>query len=117
MQNTMTDTRLQEFHQQNWYEVCEDEDLPVLSARQVQIKEKAIAIIKTVDGQVYAVDDSCPHRQGSLSEGMVYGNFVSCPLHAWSFNLSDGKARAPDSGRISCYGAKVEEGKIWVAVR
>lgn len=73
-------------------------DIPRLGARVVQTKQGDIAIFRTADDKVFALADKCPHKNGPLSQGIVHGNTVTCPLHNWRINLADGQAVAPDEG-------------------
>ncbi len=73
-------------------------DIPRLGARVVKTKEGDIAIFRTADDKVFALADKCPHKNGPLSQGIVHGHTVTCPLHNWRINLADGEAIAPDEG-------------------
>lgn len=73
-------------------------DIPRLGARVVQTKQGDIAIFRTADDKVFALADKCPHKNGPLSQGIVHGHTVTCPLHNWRINLADGQAVAPDEG-------------------
>ncbi len=73
-------------------------DIPRLGARVVQTEKGRIAVFRTRDDQVFAVHDTCPHKGGPLSQGMVSGTTVVCPLHNWKIDLNSGQAQAPDVG-------------------
>ncbi len=73
-------------------------DIPRLGARVVKTKQGDIAIFRTADDKVFALADKCPHKNGPLSQGIVHGHTVTCPLHNWRINLADGQAVAPDEG-------------------
>jgi nitrite reductase (NADH) small subunit len=73
-------------------------DIPRLGARVVKTTEGDIAIFRTADDKVFALADKCPHKNGPLSQGIVHGHTVTCPLHNWRINLADGQAVAPDEG-------------------
>ena len=60
----------------------------------VTIEERPLAVFR-VDGALYAVDNLCPHMNGDLSEGELRGYTLVCPLHAWEFDIRDGKCLAP----------------------
>ena len=79
----------------NWLNICELEEINPLGSRIVAGPKGDIAIFRTSDDQVFALDDRCPHKGGPLSQGIVAGDGVACPLHNWSIGLSDGCARAP----------------------
>ncbi|PLT47797.1 Nitrite reductase [NAD(P)H] small subunit [Paenibacillus pasadenensis] len=74
-----------------------------------------IALFKLTDGEVLAVENRCPHKGGKLSEGMVCGSAVHCPLHDWKIDLRTGQAQAPDEGSVRTYAADVDaEGSVWI---
>jgi nitrite reductase (NADH) small subunit len=56
------------------------------------------AIFRAADDHIFALLDKCPHKGGPLSQGIVYGESVACPLHNWQIKLVDGVAHAPDVG-------------------
>ena len=82
-----------------WIPVCKLDDIPVLGARRVQRAQGTpVAVFRNGENQVFALLDRCPHKGGPLSQGIVYGNNVACPLHNWQIRLTDGCAHAPDEG-------------------
>jgi nitrite reductase (NADH) small subunit len=97
-----------------WIKVCALEEIPLLGARVVKITGGEIAVFRTAGGEVFALRDRCPHRGGPLSQGIVYGRHVACPLHGWSIGLEDGTAMAPDVGCTPSYGTRVEQGVIYL---
>ncbi|MEP7242773.1 MAG: nitrite reductase small subunit NirD [Gammaproteobacteria bacterium] len=99
-----------------WLSVCRLEDIPVLGARVLMIKgADNIALFRTADDAVFALLDRCPHKGGPLSQGIVAGNTVTCPLHSWNINLADGMACAPDQGCAKRFPVRVENGEVWLA--
>lgn len=99
-----------------WLRVCRLEDLPVAGARVLEIDGLApIALFRTGQDRVFALRDRCPHKGGPLSQGIVAGEHVTCPLHGWQIGLEDGQARAPDVGCTPRYPVKVEAGEVWIA--
>ncbi len=62
-------------------------DIPLQGARFIKIDDKNIAIFKSSEGKIFALDNECPHKKGHLSEGIVHGEFVTCPLHNWVISL------------------------------
>ena len=88
------------------------EDVPVQGARVVRTAQGCIAVFRTQDDRVFALEDRCPHKGGPLSEGIVHGSSVTCPLHAWVFSLETGVAQGADTGAVNSYPARVEEGRI-----
>lgn len=97
-----------------WVPVCPLEDVPRLGARVVVTAQGNIAVFRTADDQVFALLDRCPHKGGPLSQGIVYGRKVACPLHGWNVCLDTGEAVAPDEGCVPVYPVKVEEGVIFL---
>ncbi len=95
-----------------WTEIGKLEDIPQLGSRTVEAGDKEIAVFRTSDDQVFALRNKCPHKGGPLSEGIVHGTKVTCPLHNWNIDLATGEAVAPDEGCAGHYPAKVEAGKI-----
>lgn len=98
----------------NWVEVGKLEDIPPLGARTVQSAKGDIAVFRTRDNDVFALRDKCPHKGGPLSQGIVHGKRVTCPLHNWVIELADGNAVAPDVGCAKKYEVKVEGGMIYL---
>lgn len=98
----------------NWLEIGDLEDIPPRGARVVTTDHGDIAVFRTSDDRVFAVEDSCPHKKGPLSQGIVHGDRVTCPLHNWVINLADGTAVAPDKGCAVHYPVRVERGLISV---
>lgn len=100
-----------------WLRVCGLDDVPVLGARVLR-REGAddIALFRTTDDRVFALRDRCPHRGGPLSQGMVAGDTVTCPLHGWNIALASGEACAPDVGCARRFDVRVENGEVWIAL-
>lgn len=92
----------------DWIEVGPLSDIPPLGARVLRRAEGDIAIFRAEDGSLFALDDRCPHRQGPLSQGIVHGHSVTCPLHNWVIKLGSGSAAAPDEGCVTTYPVRVE---------
>jgi nitrite reductase (NADH) small subunit len=84
----------------HWIGIGRLSDIPRRGARRVTGPggAPAIAVIRTADDTVFALVDRCPHRGGPLSEGIVQGHAVACPLHGWVIDLKSGRAKAPDEG-------------------
>jgi len=99
-----------------WFEVGEVDAIPKLGARVIQTSEGDIAVFRTAEDEVFALRDSCPHQGGPLSQGIVYGKRVACPLHNWSIHLDSGKAVAPDEGCTAMFPVKIVQGKIYLSV-
>ena len=96
----------------NWMKVCALDEIPRLGARVVQHGGIDIAVFRNAEDEVFAVEDRCPHKGGPLSQGIVFGTSVACPLHNWTIELDGGCARAPDQGCVPKFACKVEAGKV-----
>jgi len=100
----------------NWIVIGQIDDIPKLGSRVIATAEGDVAVFRTSDDQVFALRDQCPHKGGPLSQGMVYGHAVACPLHNWSIDLASGEAVAPDEGCTNSYPVKVDNGTISIAI-
>lgn len=92
------------------------EDIPRLGARCVKTGQGDIAIFRTTDDRVFALRDECPHKKGPLSQGIVHGSSVTCPLHGWVISLQNGEAEAPDTGCTKTFTVELVNGRIMLAV-
>lgn len=95
-----------------WIDIADLSDIPKRGARVVKTDRGCIAIFRTDDDQVFAIDDRCPHKNGPLSEGIVHGTLVTCPLHNWVFDLNTGQAQGADQGQVASFAVKLVEGRI-----
>ncbi len=96
----------------DWIDIGGLDDIPRLGARTVDTREGPIAVFRTSDDEVFALLNRCPHRGGPLSEGLVAGRKVACPLHNWVIDLSTGEAVAPDEGCTTTYPVRIEGGRL-----
>ena len=93
----------------DWTYICRVDDIPVLGARRVRRPAGTdVAIFRTESDRIFALLDRCPHKGGPLSQGIVFGEHVACPLHNWAISLEDGQARAPDIGCATRFAVRVE---------
>ena len=99
-----------------WIVVGGLEEIPQLGARVVKTREGNIGVFRTADDEVFALRDECPHKKGPLSQGIVHGKQVTCPLHNWNIELVSGQAVAPDLGCTASYPVKVESGIVSIAI-
>jgi len=99
-----------------WIEVGEIEDIPRLGSRVVETDKGAIAVFRNSEDEVFALFNRCPHKGGPLSEGIVYGRTVACPLHNWRLDLASGQAKAPDEGCVPSYPVRIEQGRILLSL-
>jgi nitrite reductase (NADH) small subunit len=98
----------------DWISVCALAAIPVRGARTIETVRGTIALFRTGDGAVYALDDRCPHRGGPLSQGLVFDHKVACPLHHQVFALDTGAAVAPDPGCVRTYPVRVAGDQVFV---
>ncbi len=96
-----------------WVSICHIDDIPVLGSRRVERSQgAAVALFRTGTDAVFALLDRCPHKGGPLSQGIVFGERVACPLHNWSIGLCDGVAAAPDEGCTPRIAVQVLSGQV-----
>jgi nitrite reductase (NADH) small subunit len=99
---------------QDWIKIGRVEDIPRLGARTVLTEQGDIAVFRTSGDEIFALFNRCPHKGGPLSEGIVTGKVVVCPLHSWTIDLTTGEATAPDEGCTRPVESKVVDGQIWL---
>ena len=99
-----------------WTDVGAVTDIPRRGARRVPTPLGDIAIFRTGDGAIYALRDACPHKGGPLSQGIIHGHAVACPLHNWSIDLSTGEAMGADRGKgcTPVIPVEVRDGRIHI---
>jgi nitrite reductase (NADH) small subunit len=85
-----------------------------LAPREARVKGLDVAVFRTVDDKVFALLDRCPHKGGPLSQGIVHGECVACPLHNWTSACGNGCARAPDEGCTPQFAVQVREGRVFL---
>lgn len=100
----------------DWIKVSTIEAIPRLGARVVHSADGDIAVFRSAEDEVFALRDRCPHKGGPLSQGIVFGKYVACPLHNWSICLDDGQAVAPDVGCAKRFPIKVEDGFVYLQI-
>ncbi len=99
-----------------WIDIAPITDIPKRGARVVKTKHGCVAIFRTFDDRVFAIDDACPHKNGPLSEGIVHGDKVTCPLHNWVIDLESGLTQGADRGGVATYKTSVNNGRILLDV-
>lgn len=101
-----------------WINVGSIDKIPLRGARRlcVTLNGRPLAIFRTSDDRLFALVDVCPHKKGPLSEGIISGTTVTCPLHNWNIRLDDGKAVAPDEGDTMTLPVKIAEGEILIGL-
>lgn len=98
----------------NWIDIGHIDDIPLRGARVIKTPLGCVALFRTGPDQVFAASDTCPHKGGPLSEGIVHGQSVTCPLHNWVFDLNTGQAQGADEGQIATYPVRVEGTRVLV---
>jgi len=100
----------------DWLEITTLDEIPVLGSRVVETDSVKIAIFRGNDDSIFAIKDECPHKQGPLSQGIMHGDSVTCPLHNWKISLLNGEALGADEGCTNTYKTKVENGKVFLSL-
>jgi nitrite reductase/ring-hydroxylating ferredoxin subunit len=90
------------------------DELPPGSAREVEHEGRIYALFN-VDGVVSAIDGVCPHQGGPLAEGVLQGTCVTCPWHAWRFDVQTGTTPLGPKIKQAVYEVKIEGGDVFVA--
>lgn len=103
----------------SWKRICRLDEIPVRGSRRVTRGDghdgaPAIAIFRTADDRVFALLDRCPHKGGPLSQGIVFGERVACPLHNWTIALATGQACEPDHGCVARFAVELREGEVFL---
>jgi nitrite reductase (NADH) small subunit len=99
-----------------WIEIGAKADIPLRGARTVDTDLGEVAVFRTGDDTVFALINRCPHKGGPLSEGIVHGRKVACPLHNWVIDLNTGVADAPDEGCTTAVPVKEDGGRLWLGL-
>lgn len=100
----------------DWLSIGTLEDIPRQGARVIETAFGNIAVFRTQADEVFALRDRCPHKGGPLSQGIVHGRRVACPLHNWLIELDSGEAVAPDVGCAQSFPVRIEHGKIYLSL-
>lgn len=96
----------------SWLDIGALDEIPREGARVIKTAAGCVAVFRTATDQVFAMNDRCPHKGGPLSEGIVHGTSVTCPLHAWVFSLETGLAQGLDEGEVATYAVRLDAGRI-----
>jgi nitrite reductase (NADH) small subunit len=99
-----------------WFDIGTIDEIPRRGARCVKAPQGKIGVFRTMDDRIFAIEDHCPHKGGPLSQGIVHGAAVTCPLHNWVISLETGKALGADDGAVKTIPVKVEDGRISIAL-
>ena len=101
----------------SWLQIGRLEDIPRQGSRSINTEQGEIALFRSVDDRVFALENRCPHKGGPLSQGIVHGKRVTCPLHSWVIELESGQAVAPDVGCAKQHSLKVENGNLFLELK
>jgi len=112
--NTVEKQDMSQDNNIEWTEIVALEEIPQLGSRVIETDAMNIAIFRTASDEVFAMKDECPHKQGPLSQGIVHGNSVTCPMHNWKIDLASGEALGPDEGCTNVFATKVEDGQVYI---
>ncbi|QIO52136.1 nitrite reductase small subunit NirD [Rhizobium leguminosarum] len=100
----------------NWIAIGDISDIPLRGARCVKTPQGKIAVFRTAENEVFAIEDHCPHKGGPLSQGIVHAKSVTCPLHNWVISLETGKALGADEGEVRTIQVLNEDGRLFIAL-
>lgn len=100
----------------NWISIGDISDIPLRGARCVKTPQGKIAVFRTGENEVFAIEDHCPHKGGPLSQGIVHGTAVTCPLHNWVISLETGKALGADDGAVRTILVRNDGGALFIAL-
>ena len=102
----------------NWVSIGHISDIAPLGCRRVKrpegVKGAEVAVFRANGDRIFAVLDKCPHKGGPLSQGIVFGETVACPLHNWNFSLSTGLVQSPDEGQVRTFQVKTQDQEIFL---
>ena len=97
----------------DWLDIGWLNEIPVRGGRTVPVAGgDEIAVFRTADNRVFALVNRCPHKGGPLSQGIVHGHSVACPLHNWTIALATGNAQGPDKGCTPTIPVRVDAGRV-----
>ncbi|MDE1892563.1 MAG: nitrite reductase small subunit NirD [Betaproteobacteria bacterium] len=91
-------------------------EIPRQGSRVINTTKGEIALFRSLNDEVFALDNRCPHKGGPLSQGIVHGKRITCPLHNWVISLETGQAVAPDVGCVHKYEVLEEQGMLFLEV-
>ncbi|WP_147125353.1 nitrite reductase small subunit NirD [Shimia ponticola] len=97
----------------SWIDIGHIDDIPLRGARKIKTELGCVALFRTAQDEVFAASDTCPHKGGPLSEGIVHGQSVTCPLHNWVFDLNTGQANGEDAS-IPTYAVRIDGDRVWI---
>lgn len=99
----------------NFVKIARTGDVPPGQGRSIDVQGREIAVFN-VGGTFYAIDNVCKHRGGSLGEGELDGSVVTCPLHAWTYDVTSGECFDDPSCKVDRFTLRVEGDDILVEI-
>lgn len=99
---------------ESFIDLCELEEIPLQGSRRINLSTMKIAVFRTQDNDVYAIEDKCPHLGGPLSEGIVHDGCVTCPLHNLVIDLKSGRALEEDGGDVVCFPIQIQGARVLI---
>lgn len=96
----------------NWLDIGALSSIPIQGARVVKTVQGCIAVFRPTQDTAFALEDRCPHKAGPLSQGIVHGNSVTCPLHNWVISLETGAAMGADEGAVRRFPLRIVAGRL-----
>jgi nitrite reductase (NADH) small subunit len=96
--------------------VCTIDELPIGLGRAFNVAGREIAVFRTRRGNIFAVDSRCPHKGGPLAEGILAGDAVVCPLHAFRFEFASGECDQPGTCPIGTYAVTQDGNDVYIAL-
>ena len=97
---------------ERWVDIGPLDAVPLQGARVVRTAAGCVAVFRTAAGEAFAIDDRCPHKGGPLSQGIVHGKSVTCPLHNMVISLETGEALGADKGAVATIPLRIDGGRI-----
>ncbi|KAB7672594.1 nitrite reductase small subunit NirD [Bacillus sp. B1-b2] len=100
----------------DWVKIIKVSDLPKQIGKEVQVKGKSIALFHLSNGDIRAIENKSPYKNGPLAEGIVSGEYVFCPLYDWKISLVTGEVQKPDNGSVEVYQTEIKNDYIYLMV-
>lgn len=98
----------------NWIDIAALDAIPKRGARLIKTDDGCVAVFRTADDEVFALDNACPHKNGPLADGIVHGKAVTCPLHNWVISLETGQVQGNDVGSVATHPVKVDGARVLI---
>lgn len=99
-----------------WVRLCAVSEAPK-PGEVAEAEVKGVQVcLANVNGQLTALENTCPHRGGPLGQGWLEGECVVCPWHSWTFDTRTGQALPPDSGKVDVLPIKVQDDEVWIDI-